>query len=151
MVYGGSGITITSVFSPTSYTKEQCLKAKDAGAPIPECGSDNDYWAMAVDKCYNDGHRLPSRKQLKDIAVEMYGGTNVNLEGVTDNLPPASGEYWEKLGAGKYWSSDIYTSYPATYSYYRSFSSTSTDGTTGSPAWYNAARNNNSIKAFCVK
>ena len=82
----------------------------------------------------------------------LSGFVTNNLKGVNNDLPAASGEYWEKIGAGKYWSSDIYTSYPSSYSYYRSFSSTSTDGSlSGAAAAYGAHRTNSGIKAFCIK
>ncbi len=134
-------IEIGEVFTPRSYTYNECIDAVNKGAPIKACKSDDDYWAYSVDKCFKQGKRLPTRLELKEIANKLYGET-VSLSGNTEGLTIADNSIWSDLGGANayFWSAD---EYGATVSYYRYFSVSSTYGR-------NDTRNHSNFKAFCL-
>ena len=147
MNVGSKSIDIGDIYTSEDfgfYTVAQCDAAKKAGAPINDCTQSKDYWAAAVDFCHQKGKHLPTTVDLQRIAGMLYGET-IPLTGEKGGLTIKDEDLWKKFGqpytAGvSFWSSEEHN---ADSSYYRSFSSSSTDGN-----WH--YRPNSAIKAFCL-
>ena len=140
---------IGEVFTPGTYTIDQCRDAKAAGAPIDACiGSNNiDRWSNATYKCFKQGKRLPTAAELKALAASIYDEP-IALSGTTNVSGIANKELAAKIGitdAGvSFWASD--TDGSGNSASIRSFATSSTNGG-GSSRHVHVS---SSIKAFCL-
>ena len=152
--YKGKDFEIGEIRTTTSYSHADCIAAKDAGAPINNCQAEGylDFWAYAVDTCYKEDKRLPTRQELKEIAKQVYGVDNVNsgagsTMGVT-SLPNGvkDNDLWTQIGGPvSLWSSEQIWENGA---WYWVFNTNSTEDSCYASSW--AARRKSDVKFFCV-
>lgn len=66
------GICFSAPFYSTPLSISECEQAKTDGAPIRDCGLNNDYWAGAVKQCNDEGGRLAAISDINEIVDYVY-------------------------------------------------------------------------------